>query len=214
VRGAFLESYAAYLDGAPLATLRYASITATAQARSGGQIPAAFRDGAMRVASVSSSSSPFSAQAAVVLANREERYPLQLQLLREQHGWQVAQLQPPDLTVDETLAPPAGVAIPAAAQSATRRFAVAYAAYRAGVAPPPASMTAAAATALRAGQDALAGLRLPALAPQLGSVAYGPLSGGEFAATVSVRFGTTAERFSLLMQLREQAGGWLCAAFL
>jgi hypothetical protein len=210
----FAASYAAYLDGAPLASLRRASITATAQARSGGRIPVAFRDGALRVVSASGASSPFSAQATIVLANREERYPLVVQLLRERHGWQVAQLQPPDLTIDETVRPVPGVDIPSAAQRATRRFALAYAAYRARLAPLPPGMTAAAAAAVRAGEDALAGVRLPAARPRLQSVSNGPLGEGEFAATATVRFGATAERFSVLMQLRKQAGGWLCAAFL
>ncbi|WP_249011192.1 hypothetical protein [Conexibacter sp. DBS9H8] len=214
VERAFAASYALYLDGAAIGVLHDASLTARAQARSGGRIPAAFRDGTLRVAAVSGSSSPFSARAQLVLANREERYPLVVQLLHEQHGWQVAQLQPPDLTIDETVKPVAGVNMPSAAQEATRRFAIAYAAYRAGVAPLPAGMTAAAVAAIRSREDTLAGVRLPAMRPRLVSVSYGPLNEDEFAATATVRFGATAERFSLLMQLRKQTGGWLCAAFL
>ena len=214
VEGAFASSYAAYLDGAPIRLLRFASLTARAQAWSGGRIPEPFRDGTLTVAGMSGSSSPFSAQARVMLANREERYPLTLQLLREQHGWQVEQLQPPDLTIDETTRPVVGVEIPAAAQTAARRFALAYAAYRGRLAPLPAGMTATAVSAITAGEDTLAGLRLPAVRPRLASVSYGPLNEGEFAATVTVRFGATAEQFSLLMQLRKQTGGWLCAAFL
>ena len=214
VQSAFLESYGAYLDGAPLSVLRGASVTASWQARSGGRIPRAFRDGPLRVAQASTDAGPYSAQAAVVLANREERYPLELQFLREQHGWMLAQLTPPDLTMDETITPVTGARIPATAQRATRRFALAYAAYRAHVGPLPTGMTAGAAAAIRTGEDSLAGLRFARTLPRLVSLAYGPVNAGELAATATVRFGESVEQFSLLMALRTQTGGWLCAAFL
>ena len=149
-----------------------------------------------------------------MLADRQERYPFAAELLREQHGWEVQALEPPDLTIDETVKPVAAVSIPRAAQSATRRFALAYAAYRAHMAPLPDAMTAAAAGAVRAGEDTLAGVGLPAVWPRLVALAYGPVNDGEFAATATVRFGAVAQEFSLLMELHTQTGEWLCAAFL
>jgi len=149
-----------------------------------------------------------------VLANRQQSYPFAMQLLREQHGWEIAQVQPADLSVDDNTRPPIGVAIPQAGKRAARRFALAYAAYRAGVAPAPSGMIVTAATVVRDGQDSLSGVRLGAGARRLLSLRFGPLNEGEFAVTATVRFGVGAEQFSLLMQLQKQTGTWLCAGFL
>ena len=214
VERAFAASYGAYLDGAPAESLHDASITATAQAQSAGRIPPAFRDGQLTITSMSGVSTAYSALASIVLANREQSYPFAVQLLREQHGWEIAQVQPADLSVDDKTRPPIGVAIPPAARRAARRFALAYAAYRVGVAPLPPGMSAAAAMAVRQGQDSLSGVRLGVAAPRLVSLTFGALNEGEFAVTATVRFGVGDQQFSLLMQLQEQTGGWSCAAFL
>ena len=211
---AFLSSYAAYLDGRPDARLRFASITARSQARAEGPIPEAFRDGLLRLDHLSAHWSLYSAQVSVVLANREERYPFAIQLLDEPRGWQVSQLQAPDLSMDRGPTPVVAPKLPAAAARAVRRFALSYARYRAGLSGSPTGLAPQARAALESDSDSLAGIRLGHLAPRIESLTYGPLSDGEFSATATVTFASGSESFSLLMEDQTQTGAWLCAAFL
>ena len=77
VLAGFATSYLAYLDGGPVSGLRYASITAAAQAADGGRIPQAFRDGSLRITSTGEEGSTgWSAQATVVAGNRSESLPV------------------------------------------------------------------------------------------------------------------------------------------
>jgi hypothetical protein len=215
VERAFAEGYGRFLDGAASRSLRYVSLTAAAQAHADGQIPAEFRDGQLSLASLSTHSSPYSARVTVVLANREQRLPFGVELLREAHGWVVSSLNPPDLTMDHTVTPVGGVRLPVAASSATHRFVTAYARFRAGLGPLPTALaTPSALAAIRQNSDGLAGIRLAHRSPRLIGLHFGPLSGGEFAVTATVDFGPADEQFSLLMQQNRKTGVWLCSAFL
>ena len=160
---AFTASYAAFLDGSlPAARLRYVSLTARGQALAGGPIPASFRDGPLRVRAIAGDgASAYSAQATIELANREESYPFTVLLLRDQRGWRIAQLQPPDLSIDEPTPPLAPVRIPPGAQRAARLFAVAYTDYRAGVRSHVTGLTSIALGQLRTDEDGLAQTPLP-----------------------------------------------------
>ena len=207
----FVVSYASYLDGSlPAGRLRYASVTVREQASSGGRIPVAFRDGPLRIASIRSAGTAYSAQVSVVLANRSESYPFSVQLLGEL-GWRVAQIVPPDLSIDQQTTPLAGPAIPRAGQAAAGRFAVGYVRYRAAGGR-LAGMTAAAAGELSAGQDPLAGRPLPAGVVRLAGLRYGPLERDEFSVTATVTTAGRAVRFTFLMA--HTPAGWECEAFL
>ncbi|MGO9954777.1 MAG: hypothetical protein ACLP50_02135 [Solirubrobacteraceae bacterium] len=210
---AFAASYLAYLDGGPGSALRYASITAASQATGGGQIPPAFRDGPLRITdAIKQGSTGWSAQATVLVSNRSESYPFTVQMLYEQDGWQIAQVVPVDLSIDDHTRPPVGVVVSAAGVSAARRFAVAYVDYRAGVTRSLPAMSSAAREAIAQGTDSLAQTRMPRERAGLESISYGPPSGGEFAATATVTVAGRRETFSFLMVLTR--AGWVCGAFL
>jgi hypothetical protein len=210
---AFVAGYLAYLDGAGgPGRLPFASITAREQAAQGGRIPAAFRDGALRVVRVSGARTDYSAQATVTAVNRSESYVLSVQLLLTQDGWRVAQLTPPDLAMDDQTRPVLGPTIPAAGRLATRVFAIAYAAYRTATAPIPAGMTATARQELADGQDPLAAARRVGVRPRLLGVRFGPPEGSEVAATATVQSGRGRTQFTVLMVNR--SGRWECDAFL
>ena len=207
----FVVSYASYLDGLlPVGRLRYASVTAREQASSGGRIPEALRDGGLRVASIRSTGTAYSAQVSVVLANRSESYPFSVQLLGEL-GWRVAQIVPPDLTIDQHTKPVAGPPIPHTGQAAADRFATGYVRYRAGRGR-LACVTCAAVREASGGQDPLGGRTVPAGVVRLLRVRFGPLEGDEFAVTATVVVGGWAVRFSFLML--HTGRGWVCEAFL
>ena len=174
---AFAISYLSYLDGGPVPGLRYVSITAASQVADGGRIPAAFRDGPLRITSSGEEGSTgFSAQATVVASNRSESYPFTVQMLYEQNGWQIAQVVPVDLSTDDHVQPPVGVVIPAAGASAARRFAVAYVSYRAGVRATLPAMGSAAEQAIAEDTDSLAQTAVPRGQVMLASISYGPPS--------------------------------------
>jgi hypothetical protein len=209
----FATSYLAYLDGGPGSGLRYASITASSQATAGGRIPPAFRDGPLRITDVSEQGSTgSSAQATVLASNRSESYPFTVQMLYEQDGWQIAQIVPVDLSIDDHTQPPVGVVLPAAASGAARWFAVAYVNYRAGVTRSLPAIAGAARQAIAQGTDSLAQTRIPRERAVLESISYGPPTGGEFAATATVTVPGQRETFSFLMV--RSAAGWVCGAFL
>ena len=213
VLNGFAASYLAYLDGGPVSGLRYASITAAGQVADDGRIPAAFRDGSLRITSSGEQGSTgFSAQATVVAGNRSQSYPFTAQLLYEQDGWQIAQVVPVDLGTDDHVQAPAGVLVPGAGASAARRFAVAYVNYRAGVTATPPAMGSAAGQAIAQHTDSLAQTRMPLGPVVLALISYGPLSGREFAATATVRVAGRRETFSFLMVQTHR--GWVCGAFL
>ena len=210
----FATAYGVYLDGGPAAALTgNGSVTAVSQATQGPQIPAAFRDGRVRIAQLDSlQTTCCSASVTVVLANREERYPFAEQLLLEQHGWLVDQITQPDLSMDQNLRPTPHVAIPASGIAAAKRFAVAYVNYRSGRSHKRPSMTTPAAHQIPAGTDSLAGQELPKAAAQLNSIQFGPPSGNEFATTATVRAGSARLTFSFLMV--KTHAGWECAQYL
>ncbi len=213
VERAFVRSYLAYLSGSlPASALRDASITARDQAVSGGRIPASFRDGPLEIRHITGASTLYSAQATVEVSSRSESYPFTVQLLREQTGWQVAQLQPPDLSVDQTTRPIVGVQIPRAGQQAAARFATGYANYRAAVAPRPGEMTSTAETELRDGQDPLVRSGLRRVRARLLALSYGPLEQDRFAVTATVELDRTRAGFTVLML--DTRRGWECDAFL
>jgi hypothetical protein len=213
VLNGFAASYLAYLDGGPVSGLRYASITAAGQVADDGRIPAAFRDGSLRITSSGEQGSTgFSAQATVVAGNRSQSYPFTVQLLYEQAGWQIAQVVPVDLGTDDHVQPPAGAIIPAAGASAARRFAVAYVNYRAGVSATPPAMGSAAGQAIAQDTDSLAQTPMPRGRVVLALISYGPPSRREFAATATVRVAGRRETFSFLMV--KTPHGWVCGAFL
>lgn len=214
VQSGFVRSYAAYLDGAgPVTDLRYASVTAREQARAGGRVPSAFRDGALQVRSVRGEATGYSAQVTVTLTNRSESYVMAVQLLRTQLGWQVAQVQTPDLSIDNHTRPVSGPAIPYAGRLASARFALAYTAYRSHASlRPPAAMTATARDELAQRQDPLAATARLSGQPHVVALRYGPLQGTEFAVTATVHAGVVQRQFTVLMV--KQAAGWECDAFL
>jgi hypothetical protein len=213
VLNGFATSYLAYLDGGPVSGLRYASITAASQVADGGRIPAAFRDGPLRITSSGEQGSTgWSAQATVVASDRSESYPFTVQMLYEQNGWQVAQVLPVDLSTDHHIQPPVGVVVPAAGAIAARRFAVAYVNYRAGATRTPPLMGSAAGQAIVQDTDSLAQTQLPRGPAGLASIHFGPPSGREFAATATVRVAGRRETFSFLMVHTNR--GWVCGAFL
>ncbi len=214
VQSGFVRSYAAYLDGAgQVSGLRYASVTAREQVRAGGRVPPAFRDGRLRVRGVQGEGTRSSAQVTVTLANRSESYLMAVQLLRTQFGWQVAQVQTPDLSIDDTTRPVPGPPIPHAAQLASAHFALAYTAYRDQASRRlPAAITATARDELAQRQDPLAGERRVSGSPRVVSLRYGPLEGSEFAVTATVRTASVTRWFTVLM-VRTPAG-WECDAFL
>jgi hypothetical protein len=214
VESGFVRSYAAYLDGGgAVSRLRYASVTAREQAHAGGQIPSAFRDGRLHVLSARGEGTGYSAQATVTVANRSESYVLAVALLRTQFGWQVAQVQTPDLSVDDHTRPVSGPPIPHAAQLASARFALAYTAYRSPARlRPPAGMTATARDELAQRQDPLATTARPSGQPHVVALRYGPLEGTEFAVTATVRAGVVQRQFTVLMV--KARAGWECDAFL
>jgi hypothetical protein len=214
VQDEFVRSYAAYLDGAGQpSALRYAGVTAREQARGGGRVPPAFRDGPLRVRGAQGEGTASSAQVTVTLQNRSESYVIAVQLLRTQFGWQVAQVQTPDLSIDDTTRPVPGPPIPHAAQLASARFALAYTAYRDQArGRPPAAITATARDELAQRQDPLAGERRVSGSPRLVRLRYGPLEGSEFAVTATVRTGGVVRPFTVLMV--KTPAGWECDAFL
>lgn len=210
----FATGYGRYLDGGT-ATRLYSSgtVTAIAQATSGGRIPAAFRNGQLHVTQLSSlQSTCCSASVTVVLSNREQSYPFTEQLLNEGVHWLVDQITPSDLDMDRALKAPSHVSDPAGGQSSARSFALAYVDYRDGISSTPPAMTAAAAQQLEQSTDSLAGQRLPKAAARLLSIAFGPPSGDEFAATATVRASSTTMSFSFLMV--KTHSGWKCGQFL
>jgi hypothetical protein len=213
VLGGFAASYASFLDGGSVSGLRFASITAASQAADGGRIPQAFRDGSLRITSAGEEGATgWSAQATVVASNRSESYPFTVQMLYEQNGWQIAQVVPVDLSTDDHIRPPAGVVLPAAGEVAARGFAVAYVDYRAGETRTPPRMESDAARSIAQDADSLAQTRMGRGQAALESISFGPPSGGEFAATATVRVAGRRETFSfLMMQTRD---GWVCGAFL
>jgi hypothetical protein len=214
VQRAFVRSYLSYLSGSlPASRLRYASITARDQASAGGRIPASFRDGPLQVRAVAGEGSTlYSAQATIDAGNRAESYPFTVALLREASGWQVAQVQPPDLGVDQNTRPVIGVEIPRAGQLAAADFALRYADYRAGVKPGLVAMTGTAEGELRDGEDSLAPMRLPRARARLLALSYGPLEQDRFAVTATVRLRGRRVRFTFLMF--DSGRGWECDAFL
>jgi hypothetical protein len=214
VEQGFALSYLAYLSGSlPASRLRYASTTARDQAISGGRIPDAFRDGRLTVRSVSEQGSTlYSAQATVTVANRSESYPFTVQLLRDPGGWVIAQLQAPDLRVDDHTRPLPGAVIPRAGGWAAAAFAVAYIEYRAGVRARLAGVTRTAAAQTRTGGDSLSSTRLPAEAARLLGLVSGPLESDRFSVTATVSVGRARVRFTFLMV--HTPGGWKCDAFL
>jgi hypothetical protein len=215
VEQAFARSYSAYLDGAlPASRLAFASITARDQVLSGGRIPAAFRDGRLTVASVGGQAATlYSAQATIEASNRSESYPFTVQLLRQRQGWQIAQVQPPDLSVDDRTRPVPGPKIPRAGRRAAARFAVAYVDYRAGTGLSLLEVTRTAAGQLRARADSLASSQLMHARATLLGLGYGPLEGDEFTATASLELAGRRVRLTFLMS-HSAAGGWECDAFL
>ena len=214
VQRAFVGSYLAYLSGSlPASRLRYTSITARDQAASGGRIPTSFRDGPLKVRAVTGQGSTmYSAQATVDAVNRSQSYPFTVALLRQHNGWQVAQLQPPDLSIDQNTRPVIGARIPRAGQLAAARFAVAYADYRAAAMPRLAGMTSTAAAELREQEDSLAQDRLPRARARLLALACGPLEQDRFAVTATVALAGRRVRFTVLMF--DTRRGWECDAFL
>lgn len=210
----FALAYASYLEGGSGNQLGlYGSITSTAQATDDGRIPVAFRDGTLRIASTSSfARTCCSAQETIVLANRAERYPLTVDLLYEHSGWQVSELTPVDLSIDRHLPRPLTVRTPAAANTAARHFALAYTRYRAGETVLPDQLTPAAHREITQGTDSLAGTQLPKGDVWLVTIAYGPPSGNELAATATVTDTATRHTFSFLMVHTPR--GWVCGAFL
>ena len=133
-------------------------------------------------------------------------------LLRDERGWRIAQLQPPDLSIDEPTPPLAPVRIPPSAQRAARLFAVAYADYRAGVRSRVTGLTSIALGQLRTDEDGLAQTPLPRAGAHLDGVRYGPLQSGRVAATATVTVAARRVQFSFLMTLTPR--GWRCGAFL
>ena len=63
------------------------------------------------------------------------------------HGWQVASLVPVDLAMDRHTHPVRGFALAGAAKRAAKRFAVAYATYKAGAGSEPVKLMTSAAAA-------------------------------------------------------------------
>jgi hypothetical protein len=209
----FATSYAAFLDGGPL-RLPDASLTTTSQAQQAGRIPVGFRDGNLRVtAATALQVTCCSAEQTLTIANRQERYPFTVVLLDDgAHGWQIASLTAPDLSIDDHLQPVARDAQPGAvARRAARQFAVTYVAFKADTGPEPA-MSATARRELAASQDSLAGAKLPRGPVSLQSIKFGPPSGSEFAATASVKIAASTQTFTFLMV--RQDGGWVAGAFL
>ncbi len=210
---AFATSYAAYLDGGS-SQLSAASITAGNEAQQAGRIPVSFRDGALRVTGETAiDSTCCSAEQTVTVANRQESYPFTVQLLDDgPHGWQVASLTAPDLSMDDHLQPVKHDGQPASSgREAARQFALAYTAFKAGTGPEP-LMTATARRELAAGQDSLAGAEIPKGSARLTSIAFGPPTGNEFAATASVKVANTTHMFTFLLTLDH--GQWAAGAFL
>jgi hypothetical protein len=214
VEQAFTSSYLAFLDGdTPISRLRFVSVTARGQARQGGRIPPVFRDGQLQIRNVTGDATEYSAQATITAADRSQSYVFTVQLLRERIGWIVAQMQPPDFSVDDGTRPVSGPPIPPAARLASSRFAVAYAAYRVERAPRPMLMSTTASQQLSYGQDPLATVApRPGGAPRLLALHYGPLEGSEFAVTATVAAGGERQQFSLLMV--NGPSGWECDAFI
>ena len=210
----FAIGYGRYLDGNSATGMSKAgTVTATAQATNGGRIPTGFRDGQLRVTQLSSMQSTCcSASVTVVLANREQSYPFTEQLLNEGGHWLVDQITPSDLDIDRDLKAPRNVSDPAGGQRAARAFAVAYVDYRDAISRTPPAMTAAAARQIKQSTDSLAGQRLPKATARLVSIAFGPPSGNEFAATATVRVNTATQSFSFLML--KTSSGWKCDQFL
>jgi hypothetical protein len=211
---AFVDRYLAYLDGTGTVTaLPFASITAREQAGRGGRIPAAFRDGALRVTRASGENTDYSAQATITAANRSESYVLTVQLLLTQHGWQVAQVSTPDLAMDDDIRPVLGPAVPTGGRLASRLFALGYTAYRTGRSVAiPVRLTATAQSELEEEQDPLAGVARSEAQPRLLGLRFGPLERNEFAVTATVRAGGQRRQFTVLMV--KHAGRWECDAFL
>jgi hypothetical protein len=210
----FALAYGGYLDGRSATTLNgTGSITAASQATQAGRIPPTFRDGRVTIAQLGSlEATCCSASVTVVLANREESYPFDEQLLLEQRGWVVDQITPPDLSMDRNLRPAPQVATPATGREAAKAFAVAYVNYRSGEDSIRPLMNAAAAKQIAAGTDSLAGESLPKADARLTSIQFGPPSGEEFAATVTVSAGSSRLTFSFLMV--RTAAGWECGQYL
>jgi hypothetical protein len=210
----FALAYGGYLDGGSATTLNgTGSITAAGQAMQAGRIPPTFRDGRVTIAQLGSlEATCCSASVTVVLANREESYPFDAQLLLEQRGWVVDQITPPDLSMDRNLRPAPHVATPATGREAAKAFAVAYVNYRSGEDLTRPLMNAAAAKQIAAGTDSLAGQSLPKVDARLTSIQFGPPSGEEFAATATVSAGSSRWTFSFLMvktAARWEAGQYL-----
>jgi hypothetical protein len=203
----FTASYARFLNGAPGRVLSGASVTATSEAQQAGQIPTAFRDGALHITATSSlQSTCCSAQQTIVVSNRQERYPFTVTLLDDgPHGWQVSELVPADLAMDRNTHPVTGFKLPAAARRAAAQFAITYVQFKAGTGLQPTSLTAAAVNAIAQGQDSLAGQTVPKAQPVLEKLEYGPPTGSEFAATATVKAGTATESFTFLMTLEHGA---------
>lgn len=210
----FALGYGSYLNGGAASALAKAgSVTAFAQAKQEGRIPAAFRDGNIRVAQVDAlESTCCSASTTVVLANREERYPFAEQLLLERHGWVVDQITPADLSMDRNLRPAPRLTMPAGGTAAAKAFAVAYVNFRSGESGARPAMGAAADREVAAGTDSLAEQALPKAPARLVSIKFGPPSAGEFAATATVRDGRAQLTFTFLMV--KTKAGWQCGQYL
>ena len=215
VEHGFLASYLRFLDGRlPAAGLRYASITARAQARTAGPIPRSMRDGPLLLHALAQDGvTRYSAQATATVADRQFSWPLTITLVHERDGWWVSGLVPPDLDLGRPPAHARWPRMPAVERAAAHRFARAYLKHLVGAPAPTPAMSATARRQLRLGEAALSDTRLPAHA-RVGAVRlrFGPLEGNEFAAAATATIARRRRSFTFLMVHTRQ--GWECDAFL
>lgn len=205
---AFARAYLGYLDGRlPARSLPDASARVQAIAGGSPPIPAAARDGELKLAGmrVTYVRGALTGKAAALGRDRAHGYGFTIEMRYLSGRWQVSYLIPPDVyTITATRHRPP--ATPTALKEAASSFALAYAAYREGARRSPPAGSPTIVQQIAAGRDPLAHIAPSHTAPRLVSVQVGqPVEGAVAASAVLTDHGRKL-RFGF--DLQQSAGRW------
>jgi hypothetical protein len=210
----FINAYARVLQGdlspraLPGASARVDSIAAGA-----GPIPAGSRAGSLTLSALQYRYVRGSTTAQASATARDRRHAYQIDIgLQYAHGqWGVVYLVPPDFSTILARTPRHSSTPPALVHAADQ-FALAYEAYRSGLARNPPNGLPAIRGQIAAGQDPLASNPPASAPPSIASVAFGPVQGNIVAATAVVQAGAARPSFTFL--LARSGSQWKPSSFL
>jgi len=207
---AWAKRYVAYLNGAPASTLGRVAKQAGGHPTAGQRITV----NSVRIAyNVGQATAPIT----VMATGDGRKYPFTLTAtVNSAAQWRITAITPPDLAQDQLQAATTGTAsgLPSAtAQTATKRFALAYANYRANGGPIPAGMSGSSGAQMQQGTDPLNGTTLATGPVKITAAQFAPPSGSEFTATITLKFHDGAV-FALTLLMQGTTHGWVCAGFI